>query len=114
MDENGRQLPKGYRCIGNDKNEFVGSFNAYGVYSKFCICDCIYYHWRLRKMKTITVNNICFKVGKKYVTRIKDGKEMRYKVSTGDFKNVQNIMQNNDLLDAEKWQKVAKIVSFYL
>jgi hypothetical protein len=65
-------------------------------------------------MKTITINNICFKVGKKYVTRIKDGKETRYALLAGDFENVQNIMRDNDLLDAEKWHKVAKIVSYYL
>ena len=65
-------------------------------------------------MKTITVNNICFKVDRKYITRIKDGKEARYEVSAGDFENLQSIMQNNELLDAEKWHKVAKIVSFYL
>jgi hypothetical protein len=65
-------------------------------------------------MKTITINNICFKVGRKYVTRIKDGKETRYKVSAGDYEKIKGIMQDDDLLDTEKWQKVAKIVSFYL
>ena len=72
--------------------------------------------WRIGggKMKTITVNNICFSVGKKYVTRYSYEKGKRYILSTGDFKNVQNIMCDNDLLDAEKWHKVAKIVSFYL
>jgi hypothetical protein len=47
------------------------------------------------------------------VTRIKDGKETRYKVSAGDYEKIKGIMQD-DLLNAEKWQKVAKIVSFYL
>jgi hypothetical protein len=65
-------------------------------------------------MKTITINNICFKVGRKYVTRIKDGKETRYEVSAADFEQVREVMQNNELLDTEKWHKVAKIVSFYL
>jgi hypothetical protein len=65
-------------------------------------------------MKTITINNICFKVGKKYVMRIKDGKETRYKVLIGDFEQIKRIMQDDNLLDAEKWHKVAKIVSYYL
>jgi hypothetical protein len=65
-------------------------------------------------MKTITINNICFKVDKKYVMRIKDGKETRYKVLIGDFEQIKRIMQDDNLLDAEKWHKVAKIVSYYL
>ncbi len=68
--------------------------------------------------ETITVNNIRFTLGHKYLHKIvnpyqqNENKE-RCALKPNDYANVKEIFENTDLQDAEKWQEVAKIANLY-